>query len=399
MSSTVTQRRLDVLSLATFVALGLPDGMLGTAWPAMRASLHAPVSYLGLILLAATVGSVAITAFIGRILRRTGVARPLAAALACAAVAAAGFAVAPAIGVVIGVGVLFGLAAGTLDGGLNTAIGLSGRSRLLNLLHGFYGIGTAIGPLVVTIAIATGSWRPAYYFLLAADLVLAGLWAWTGRSGPDPDVPAPARDADPADGRGPGPAAEPWPRAVRAAVVTGIGVFFVYTGLEVAAGQWETTYGRGQLHLSATPAGLATFGYWAALTVVRIGLALPRRPPRSQSVARWGSAIALVATTIIWWQPGVTVTVLAFVLLGGSLAGIFPALIALTPARLGQERAQHVIAWQVGAAAAGAAGISALVGLAIGVSGLAVLGPSLVVLATLLVLAELLLSRLAPLRG
>ena len=98
MYSAVAQRRVDVLSLASFVALGLPDGMLGTAWPAMRASLHAPVSYLGLILLASTVGSITITTFIGRILHRTGVARPLAAGLACAAVAAAGFALAPRSG-------------------------------------------------------------------------------------------------------------------------------------------------------------------------------------------------------------------------------------------------------------------------------------------------------------
>ena len=121
----------------------------------------------------------------------------------------------------------------------------------------------------------------------------------------------------------------------RASVVTGIAVFFVYTGLEVAAGQWETTYGRGELHLAATPAGLATFGYWAALTAVRIGLALPRRPLNSQSIVRWGSGVALAATAVIWWQPDVIVTVLAFVVLGGALAGIFPALIALTPGRIG----------------------------------------------------------------
>jgi fucose permease len=394
MYSAVTQRRLDVLSLASFVALGLPDGMLGTAWPAMRASLHAPVSYLGLILLAATVGSVIISAFIGRILRRCGVARLLAAGLSCAAVAAAGFALAPAIGVVIGIAVLFGLSAGTLDGGLNTAIGLSGRGRLLNLLHGFYGIGTAIGPLVVTIAIVAGSWQPAYFFLLAVDAALAVLWVMHGRAAGDQGPKAGDR-ARPDSASSP---EVPWPPAVRAAVVTGIAVFFVYTGLEVAAGQWETTYGRGYLHLSASQAGLATFGYWAALTAVRIGLALPRRPPPSQGIVRWGSGIALVATLLIWWQPDTAVTVLGFVILGGALAGVFPALIALTPARIGPERSQHVIAWQVGAAAAGSAGISALVGLAIGLSGLAVLGPALVVLAALLIIAELLLARLAPVR-
>jgi fucose permease len=391
MCAAAAQRRVDVLSLATFVALGLPDGMLGTAWPAMRASLHAPVGYLGLILLAATAGSVLITAFIGRILRRTAVANLLAAGLTCAAVAAAGFALAPAIGLIIGIAVLFGLSAGTLDGGLNTAVGLSGRGRLLNLLHGFYGIGTAIGPLVVTIAIVAGSWQPAYVFLVVVDALLAVLWALHHRavSQDTGRAPAPAGPAGPAAGRHP---------VARGAVVTGIAVFFVYTGLEVAAGQWETSFGRGHLHLSAAQAGLATFGYWAALTTVRIGLALPRRPPGSQAVVRWGSGVGLLATVLIWWQPGVTATVIGFVILGGALAGVFPALIALTPARLGHDRAQHVIAWQVGAAAAGAAGISALVGLAIGVVGLAVLGPALVALAALLIGAELLLSRLAPVR-
>jgi fucose permease len=397
-NTAAVQRRLDVLSLASFVALGLPDGMLGTAWPAMRQSLHAPVGALGLVLLAATAGSVLITVFIGRILRRTGVAALLAGGLLCFAAGAAGFAAAPVFGVILGVAVLFGLAAGTMDGGLNTAVGLSGRQRLLNLLHGAYGVGTAIGPLVVTIAILTGSWRPAYVVLLIVDGCLAVAWIRQRYAAGPGSSPAPA-PAPPADAQSP-PEAEPRAsgpaRPYRAVVVAGIAVFFVYTGLEVAAGQWETTFARGDLHLSASAAGLATFGYWAALTAVRITLGLLRRGPANQRVVRWGGAVAVLAAALIWWQPGPVLTVLGFVLLGGSLAGIFPALVALTPGRLGADRAQHVIAWQVGAAAAGGAGISALVGLFIGSFGLSVLGPALTVLAGALVLTELILSRLAP---
>jgi hypothetical protein len=88
--------------------------------------------------------------------------------------------------------------------------------------------------------------------------------------------------------------------------------------------------------------------------------------------------------------------VIAFAVLGGALAGVFPALVTLTPVRIGERRAQHVIAWQVGAAAAGGAGISALIGLLIGSAGLAVLGPSLTALAILVVATELILTRLAP---
>ena len=67
-------------------------------------------------------------------------------------------------------------------------------------------------------------------------------------------------------------------------------------------------------------------------------------------------------------------------MLGGALAGVFPALISLTPVRLGEQRAHNVISWQVGAAAAGGAGISAVIGLLIGVTSLAILGPAMTVL-------------------
>ena len=87
---------------------------------------------------------------------------------------------------------------------------------------------------------------------------------------------------------------------------------------------------------------------------------------------------------------------IAFAVLGGALAGVFPALITLTPGRIGERRAQHVIAWQVGAAAAGGAGVSALIGLLIGATSLAVLGPALTALAVLVVASELILTRLAP---
>jgi len=386
-----TSRGSDLLSLGSFVILGLPDGMLGTAWPSMRATFGAPVGDLGLILLLSTVGSVLVTAFVGRLIRRLGVPTLIAVAGGVAALGFAGFAVAPGLWLTLAVAVLIGMSAGMMDGGLNTAVALTGRARLLNLLHGAYGIGTAIGPLVVTAAILTGSWRPAYVVQAALDLVLVALWlhqrrrvrASTGSAVPAPAAPVPH------------PSAQWSRRRYGGVLIAGMSVFFLYTGLEVGAGQWEASFARGYLNLSAGATGLATFGYWGALTAVRIALAI--RPARLAVVVRWGSGVAVLAAAVIWWQPGVVVTLLGFVVLGGALAGVFPALIALTPLRLGEQRAHDVIAWQVGAAAAGAAGLSALIGLLIGATSLAVLGPALTVLAVAVVVAELILDRLAPL--
>ncbi len=387
----IASRSSDLLSLGSFVILGLPDGLLGTAWPSMRASFGAPVGDLGLILLISTVGSVLVTAFVGPLIRRLGVPALLAVAGVLAAVGYAGFAAAPGLWLVLSVAVLLGASAGMMDGGLNTAVALTGRPRLLNLLHGAYGVGTAIGPLVVTAAILTGSWRPAYIVQVALDLVMAGLWLRQRRRDqvqaaqappPEPAAPSPP----PSDG---------WSRRRYAGVViAGMSVFFVYTGLEVGAGQWEASFCRGHLHLSAGVTGLAAFGYWGALTAIRIGLAFRSVPP--QAVVRWGSGISVLAAAVIWAQPGAAVTVAAFAVLGGALAGVFPALIALTPVRLGQQRAHNVISWQVGAAAAGGAGISAVIGLLIGATSLGVLGPAITVLALILIVAEVILGRLAP---
>jgi fucose permease len=387
----IASRSSDLLSLGSFVILGLPDGVLGTAWPSMRATFGAPVGDLGLILLITTIGSVLVTAVVGPLIRRLGVPALLAVAGLLAAIGYAGFAAAPGLWLVLSVAVLLGVSAGMMDGGLNTAVALTGRQRLLNLLHGAYGVGTAIGPLVVTAAILTGSWRPAYLVQVVLDLGMAALWLRQRRR--DRALAAVTPPADPV-----APSPQPsdgWSRRrYTGAVIAGMSVFFVYTGLEVGAGQWEASFCRGHLHLSAGVTGLAVFGYWGALTAVRIGLAL--RTVRPQAVVRWGSGIGVLACAVIWWQPGAAVTVAAFAVLGGALAGVFPALIALTPARLGAERAHNVIAWQVGAAAAGGAGLSAIIGLLIGAISLAVLGPAIVVLAVILVAAELALDRLAP---
>ena len=401
-------RALDVLSLGSFVVLGLPDGMLGTAWPSMRQSFGAPIADLGLILLVITAGSVAVSAFVGALIRRFGVPALLALSGACAALGATGFALAPGLWLVFMVAVLLGVAAGMMDGGLNTAIGLSGRPRLLNLLHAAYGVGTTLGPLVVTVAIVLSSWRPAYVVLVLLDLVIAALWLRQRRyeqrvrGRPDPDPAAGAAGGTSGGTSGdraaaPGHPSDAWSRRRSGWVVAaGMAIFFVYTGIEVAAGQWEASFCRGHLGLSASAAGIATFGFWGALTGARLVLALLPRPLPPSLVAWWGTGAAVVAAAVIWWQPGTPVTLAGFVMLGAALAGVFPALIALTPGRLGRTRAQHVIAWQVGAAAAGGSGLSALIGLLIGFAGLTVLGPSLTVLAVLLAGGLIVLERVAP---
>jgi MFS family permease len=99
-------RPFDLLSLGSFVVLGLPDGMLGTAWPAMRRSFGEPVGDLGLILLVTTVGAVAIATVVGSLIRRLGVPALLAVAASCAALGGLAYALAPGLWLILSIGAL-----------------------------------------------------------------------------------------------------------------------------------------------------------------------------------------------------------------------------------------------------------------------------------------------------
>jgi MFS family permease len=272
-----------------FIALGLPDGMLGTAWPSVRRSFHVPLEDLGVVLVAGTIGSVAVSSVVGLVIARIGVARTVMLGGAVAALGALGLIASPAFWTFVLAGTAIALSAALIDSSINSAIALAGRNRLLNLVHGSYGIGTTIGPLVVTAAVLAISWRPAYGFLFVADIALVAGWWWAGRnvgggrspsgvvpvgevrpaatlaaaplaSAPAPAAPAPAEDR-------PG-APTPASRLTRARLVTvvalGLIVFMVYTGFEASAGQWAASFDRGPLHLGAGAAGLSTFGYWGA---------------------------------------------------------------------------------------------------------------------------------------
>jgi len=438
------RKSVDALAMYAFIALGLPDGMLGTAWPSVRHSFHVPLEDLGVVGLAGTVGAVALSAVSGLVIARIGIARTVMLGGAMAATGAIVLVLSPAFWTFVLGGAAIGLSAALIDGSINSAIAMAGRNRLLNLVHGSYGIGTTVGPLVVTGSVLLVSWRPAYGFLFVADIALVGGWWLAGRhvgGSRAPSDPAPAAETSPlapptetsplapptevsplapptetsplALPVAPPPVATPpdapelaeaglgtptpATRLTRARLVTvvalGLIVFMVYTGFEASAGQWAASFDRGPLHLGAGATGLSTFGYWGALTLVRFGLAVPRRRIAPLAVVRWGCAIATVGAALVWWSPFTVVALVGLVIIGGALAGVFPALVALTPERVGEEMARHVIGWQIGAAWIGGAGISAVFGVVFQHYGLKIFGPALIVVAALLIIGAVGLER------
>lgn len=365
---SVTRRRGEVafaLCLAAFVGLGLPDAVLGVAWPSLRRAFALPVDALGVLLGAGVSGYVVSSFFAGPLTRRLGVGGLLVASTALVAAATAGCALAPRFALVAGAAFLGGGGGGAIDAAINTYAARHFPAGRVAWLHASWGAGAALGPIVMTGALAGGrGWRAGYATVSVLIGALAVAFVATRRLWDD----GPAAGGRPVERSGVQRAlAEPRVRAHAA-------LFLLYAGVEAAAGQWAYslfTEGRG---MDPAAAGLSVSGYWASLTAGRLVSGALARWIEPDHLLRVATAAAPVCAAAVAWGRGPAVDAVALALLGFAAGPVFPLLIAATPERVGPEHAADAVGIQVSASAVGVAALPALAGLVAGRFGLEAIG-------------------------
>jgi fucose permease len=352
-------------AIGALVALGLPTGMLGVAWPSIREGLGAPLAGLGILLGAMTVAQFAASTFSGAIRERLGTTRVLFLPALLAAAGLAMFAVATDWVLITLASAIFGAGVGLLDAAVNTEAALRRGVRFMGALHGAWAAGAALGPPLITVAIdGLGSWRFGYaaaamIFLLvaAATLVLRAQL-----QEPPPEALASGGSA-------------------RAHLLTGAALMFVYVGLELGAGQWAFTRFTVAGELDVDAAATAVFLYWSGLGAGRLALAIVGDrigPPRWLDLSVVGAVLATILFALL---PPSLAALAALPLLGVSLSVFVPVLIYVTPQRVGHETAPHAIGYMMAAGMLGGAVLPAGIGVLMQANGVALLAPALVVLA------------------
>jgi fucose permease len=353
-----------------FVVLGLPDFGHGVAWPAMRADLGRPLADLGTFLVASTAGYLLVATSTGRLARRWGVEGLVVRATLSSAVGLATIAVGPMWWTVLAGSFLVGMGAGGMDTGFNAAVALRADGRLMGLLHAGYGVGAAIGPLVVGASLAAGGgWRPAYAVFGAASFLLVL----------------------PTAGRSMGEAPPQSPMGSPRGMFLPCLAFAVYAGLEVTIGQWAFTSLTRHRGFGDLAASTFVSLYWVALTAGRLWLGLSGHHITAPRLLRWSVGGSVLAAAVLW--GGGPMAPLGLVLAGLALSVVFPLLMLLTPERVGAERAAAAVGWQTAAASIGAAGGPALAGVVLDARGTATYGPIAFVMALALVAGVVALDR------
>jgi fucose permease len=372
------ERLLLAIAYLGFVSLGLPDALIGVAWPSIRSTFELPQSAMGLVFVASGCGYFASSFFTGRLLKVISIGVMLAGSSFLVAFSGFGYALAPLWLFVLGSAIFHGLGSGAVDAGLNSFVAHHFSARQMNWLHACYMLGAMLGPMLMTIVLTlSDSWRIGYATVGSVMLALSMLFFATGGRWGRSDAEAGTTVA----------VGESMAATLRLPDVwLQMALFFVYTGLEVTVGQWSyslLTEGRG---LSTELAGMFVTAYWAALFVGRLlfGWVVEWLP--IDTLIRICALVAIVGCLLLTVPAPGFIALIAMMLIGFALAPVYPCLMTRTPQRLGNGFAAHAIGFQVSAAMIGAAALPMIVGLVVSGGRLELLGQCTVVFATIMTL-------------
>ena len=350
---------LVTLAFLAFIALGLPDQLLGIAWPSIRKDFSIPLDAVGFLVTAATAGYMAASFLSGPIVTRLGVGRVLTISCAMIGLTLFGYILVPQWWMMVGLGAFAGIGAGAIDAGLNTYVAAHFGERLMQWLHACYGIGVTIGPIIMTTTlISTGKWRAGYLIVGVFQFVLAACFAltlkmWDRKKALEDSLEAKKLT----DYRTPIFSTLRLPR-----VWSSLLMFFLYCGAEASLGVWTytlLTQGRG---IAPAAAGFWAGSYWAAFTVGRIVAGLYARRIGATRLVKGGLAGALIGVLLLLWNPFPAANLVAVAVIGLSIAPIFPALMSGTAQRVGMQHAANTIGIQMAFTSLGTAVITSLVG-------------------------------------
>ena len=340
-----------LLIYLTFISLGLPDSMLGAAWPVMQPSLGVPHDYAGLVSMIVTGGTILASLLSGWLIERFGTGGVTLISVTLTAGALLGLAWAPTFAWVMMMAVPLGLGAGAVDSGVNAYVAEHYRAHHMNWLHCFWGVGAMAGPLILSQAISQGhSWRTGYLTVgsLQAALVVALLlslpmWSHRGRREP----PGEQGGEDPATLSLFDPLKLPGAKL-------SLGTLLFYCGIESTVNLWSSSYLVFVQGLPTSMAAAWISGFFGAITLGRFLVGFLSMRLGNKALIRLGSLVVLLGVLVLLTPLPSGFALLAFALIGLGCAPIFPSMLHETPVNFGKQHAPRLVGFQMAAGYVGA---------------------------------------------
>ena len=372
---------LLALIYLAFISLGLPDSLLGSGWPVMHAELGVSVSFMGIVSMVISGGTILSSLLSDRLTHRLGTRIVTVVSVFLTVVALFGFSISTRFWMLIAFAVPYGLGAGAIDAALNNYVALHYKAKHMSWLHCFWGVGTIVSPFIMGYALTHSTWNAGYRIVGLIQLAIAVLLLVT--------LPVWKIHADAAETAG---------RRVglRAALrIKGVPFlllgFFAYCSAETTTMQWASTYFVEVKHLPAERAATLAALFYIGITAGRFLSGFLTEKLGDRGMIRLGAGVlACGIAALLLPVESYYLAFAAFLVIGLGCAPIYPCIIHSTPANFGAENSGAIIGIQMASAYVGSTFVPPLFGLMGKALGFSILPVYLAVFAALmLVMTEL----------
>jgi len=332
-----------------FISLGLPDSLLGSAWPVMRLEFGADVSFAGVISMIISAGTIVSSLLSERLTKRFGAGLVTAVSVGMTAAALFGFSVSSALWMLCLWAVPYGLGAGAVDAALNNYVALHYSSRHMSWLHCFWGVGAAVSPYIMSACLASsGQWRQGYrtVSIIQAALTAALFLSLPMWRGGKKERAQTGGEESPLLG-------------IRGALgIPGVPyillAFFGYCAAESTAGLWASSYLVEARGIDAKTAASFASLFYLGITVGRFLNGFAADKMGDKRMIRVGVCVAAAGALLIALPTGADVPALSgLVVFGLGCAPVYPCVIHSTPYNFGAENSQAIIGIQMASAYVG----------------------------------------------
>lgn len=363
---------LLVIIYLSFISLGLPDAVMGAAWPVMHQEFGVLLSAMGPVGLIISLGTVISSLLSDRITKRFGTGLVTAVSVAMTAAGLLGFGLSTNYWMLFLWAIPYGLGAGSVDTALNNYVAIHYASRHMSWLHCMWGIGASAGPYIMSFVLSRGMrWNTGYFFLSALQILLTivlflSLSKWK-RTALETSSETPPRTSQKHLLRTPG-------------IFPVIFLFFCYCSLEATVGQWSASY--LVMHHGLDPdraAGLAGL-FYLGLTGGRFLSGFLTFRFTDQHMVRIGLSLMALGTICLFLPAGILSAAIGLTLIGLGCAPIYPCSIHATPQLFGADKSQSIIGVQMASAYVGICLVPPLYGAAADLLGVQIMPYILVVL-------------------
>lgn len=380
---------LLVLIYLAFIGLGLPDSLLGAAWPQLRIDIGAPLSGAGMVSMIVTAGTIVSSLVSARVIRRFGTGKVTAVSTALTAAALLGYAFAPAYWWLCIMAIPLGLGAGAVDAALNNFVALHYKAHHMSWLHCFWGLGATAGPILLSVfLVRPQGWRTGIRSIgllqLALVVVLTvSLPLW--RKVTEKNEIGSDATSEPVSNR-----EALRLRGLPAALLT----FFCYCGAELSCGLWASSFLVASRGVAPAQAAGWVSLYYAGITAGRFFSGFAMHRLTCPAMIRLGGLTSLAGCVMLVLPLPTVFSAVALVLIGLGCAPVYPCMIHETPARFGEANSQTAMGLQMATAYCGSTLMPPLLGLLAQLVSVAVFPWFLMVLFGLMLVASEVAARL-----